>query len=260
MKIISFNIGIKINNSDKVVEYLRSQAADIICIQEAMRPLAASVHPMYRSAETIIQGLPEYPYYFFAPEWVADKLTDTTGVIKRDFGGMVEQGKLILSKYPIIHGYNHFYYKAYELDSDRTNFYEGNDHARALQIADIAIGDRIIRFANVHGTYSADKLDTQRSLAQSNAIIERLKIDPLPTILLGDFNLQVLTTSMAAIEREYENINKKCNVSVTRPDGTAIDYIFTTPDILVNDLHVDVNEISDHYPLIADIDFSYVPI
>jgi endonuclease/exonuclease/phosphatase family metal-dependent hydrolase len=135
MKVVSFNIGIKIDNTRAVINYLENTGADIICLQEAMRPLQASVFPLYRSAKDIIEALEsEYGHYFFAPEWVADKTYGKDGSI-RDFGGMVEQGKLVLSKYPILRGYNYFYFKSYELDRDRSRFYEAMTTAAQFRYA-----------------------------------------------------------------------------------------------------------------------------
>ena len=253
MKIISFNIGIKIDNADKVIEYLRSADADIVCLQEALRPLDKKVLPLYRSVEAILNSLGGlYPHYFFAPEWVADRF-ERDGAVYRDLGGCAEQGKLILSKYPIVRGYNYFYYKTYEFDRSRTKFEEGNDHGRALQVCDINVDGKIIQLGNVHGAYSADKKDTKISVVQSNFVVAKLKERNLPAILLGDFNLHPDTESVAIIEKSYSNNNKIFNISSTRPNGQAIDYLFTDDSIEVKSLAVDATDISDHYPLIAEL-------
>lgn len=254
MKIISFNIGIKIDNSRQVGEYLKAQAADIVCLQEVVRPLDPNVHPLYRSEETIRRILGgDYPYYFFAPEWVADKHTEPSGLRNKDFGGMVEQGKLILSKYPIVHGYNYFYHKNYEFDRDRTNFYNGDDHGRALQVCDIEVSGSIIQVANVHGTWSADKLDSERSIRQSEFILERLQEKNMPSILLGDFNVLLRTESISLISKHFNNINAIFNIPSTRPKGEAIDFIFLSQGLSARKMTVEEIEISDHYPLILEI-------
>ena len=81
MKIISFNISVKIDNSKKVVEYLKTQNADIVCLQEVFRPLETSVSLESCSGKIIINALKKYyPFYFFAPEWVADKFIHGTKV------------------------------------------------------------------------------------------------------------------------------------------------------------------------------------
>ena len=258
MKIISFNIGIKIDNSVQVGEYLKTQQADIVCLQEVMRPLEPSVYAIFRSEETIRDILKDkYPFYFFAPEWVANKhkkhvRPNEKGV--REFGGMVEQGKLILSKYPIVHGYNYFYHKNYEFDFDRTNFYNGDDHGRALQVCEIEVDGKIIQVANVHGTYSSDKLDSERSIKQSQFILSKLQAKNLPSILLGDFNVLPTTESIGLINKNYNNINNTFRISRTVPSGKMIDYVFLSKELIAGKLVVEEIGISDHYPIILEVE------
>ena len=255
MKIISFNIGIKIDNAKASAEYLKDKKADIICLQETVRPLEEGIVPIFRSEEIIINFLKkDYPYYFFAPEWVADKFTKNNEIYK-DFKGMVEQGKLILSKYPIIHGYNYFYHKNYEFDCNRTNFYEGNDHGRALQVCEIDINGNVIQIGNVYGTYTMDKKDTEKTIEQSEFILKKLKSKNLSTILLGDFNILPDTKSVQILNKEYQNLNDVFNVSSTRQDKKmVIDYIFIDKNFLAKNLSIDMIDISDHYPLIVELD------
>jgi endonuclease/exonuclease/phosphatase family metal-dependent hydrolase len=254
MKIISFNIGIRIDNTKAVAEYLKSQNADIICLQEIIRPLDKNVFPMYRSEEIIMEYFKkEYPHYFFASEWVADCFLKE-GKTDRDLGGMAEQGKLVLSKYPIIHGDNYFYYKAYEFERDRTHFWEGDDHGRSLQVCEINVNGTIIQLGNVHGSYSKEKIDTERSLSQSDFIVKKLKEKNLPTILLGDFNVLPETESISIINKVYKNLNKEFNIPKTCLSGRIIDYIFINDAFRVNSFLVDVVDISDHYPLITEIE------
>ncbi len=258
MKVISFNIGIKIDNSADVVKYLQSSNADIVCLQEAVRPLESSVPSIYRSEEIIRKSLEkDYPHCFFAPEWVVDKTYGENGIIGRDFGGMVEQGKLILSKYPIVHGYDYFYFKTYEFDRDRTNFYKGNDHSRSLQVCEIDVNGTVIQIGNVHGFHSKDKLDTERTIMQSNFIVEKLTLKNLPTILLGDFNLAPNTKSINILNEEYSNMNNTFNITRTRSEGREmVDFIFVNKAVSARSLSLDKTDISDHYPLTLEVEVS----
>lgn len=254
MKIISFNICIKIDNAVAIAEYLQAHNPDIICLQEVVRPLGPRAYPIYRSEETIRNILAAgYPYYFFAPEWAANELVEQPGIVNRDFGGLIEQGKLILSKYPIIHGYNYFYYKNYEFDNDRTNFYKGNDHGRTLQVADIRIGEQIIQVGNIHGSFSSDKLDTERSITQSKFILEKLGERNLATVLVGDFNVLPETESITLLNKSYTNANNTFKIPRTRVNGQTNDYIFHSPELKAKNLTVEIIDISDHYPLIMEM-------
>ena len=265
MKILSFNICIKIDNADKVAEYLKDTNADIICLQEVMRPLEDSVISMYRAEEVIRKYLKnDYPYYFFAPEWVSDIHFGPDNVPDRIFGGMAEQGKMILSKYPIFHGYNSYYIKDYEFDRDRGSFAGGVDHGRALQVCEIDLDGKLIQIGNVHGTYTKEKVDTDKTILQSKFILEKLSKKDLPTILVGDFNLLSTTESMKMISGRYHDLMSDYNIKTTRPQkegrsgpqDAVIDYIFIDNNFRTQNLNVELNDISDHYPVIVDFKLS----
>ncbi|HEX3095525.1 MAG TPA: endonuclease/exonuclease/phosphatase family protein [Patescibacteria group bacterium] len=254
MKILSFNIAIKVDNSEAVAKYLQESNADIICLQEAIRPLDKGVEPLYRSEEYIRESLQkDYPYYFFAPQYAADKFIRPERVVYREFGGVIEQGMLILSKFPIVHGFDYFYRKNYEYDNDRVHYYEGDDHGRSFQVCEIDVNGQTIQVGNVHGLYSEDKLDSEQTIAQTKFFIEKLKLKNLPSILVGDFNLLPETESMKVVDEVYQNLNAKFNVASTRSKGQVIDYIFTSPEFTAINLQVDQVDISDHYPVIAEI-------
>lgn len=53
MKLISFNIGIKIDNSKKIGEFIQTQKPDIVAFQEIVRHLDDSVFKMYKSKSDI---------------------------------------------------------------------------------------------------------------------------------------------------------------------------------------------------------------
>lgn len=72
MKLININIGIKIDNSREIGEFLLQQDADIIAVQEIVRHLEKSVFDEYRSKEKVEQSLGnKYSYNFFGPLWIS---------------------------------------------------------------------------------------------------------------------------------------------------------------------------------------------
>ena len=98
MKLINIKVGIKIDNSKEIAEFLLSQDADIITIQEIIRHLEDSVFPEYQSKALIEKIIsPSYPNKFFGPLWITKAMLHN-GQMHRDFGGLVEQGNEILSK------------------------------------------------------------------------------------------------------------------------------------------------------------------
>lgn len=259
MRLLSFNISIKIDNSEKVAEYIIEQNPDIVALQEVVRPLDVHVFPQYRSLEILLEKLSGmYPYYFFGPLWVSKAIAKGSEVT-RDFGGYVEQGNLILSKFPIIAADNKHFYKNYELALDWTNF-KSEDHARALQEVVIDSPQGRLRIFNIHGTWSADKLDNDRTKNEVDFVLREVGGNTEDTLVCGDFNLLPHTDSIQKLSKSLHNTVEAFGIKTTRPDfkdnlesgNTIVDYIFTGTNIAVSALHVPQVAISDHLPLVMD--------
>ncbi|MFA6073639.1 MAG: endonuclease/exonuclease/phosphatase family protein [Candidatus Woesearchaeota archaeon] len=261
MKLINFNICIKIDNSYKVGEFIKSKNPDIVTFQEVTRHLDESVLNMYKSQKIIDDILKnDLPYSFFGPLFKADKFTKN-GQISRNINGFIEQGNEIKSKFPIITAKNEFYYRQYELSIDRTNF-ELEDHPRAIQIVEINVNNNKLHIINVHGTYTKNKKDTERTLIQTQYIISVAKKIDAPLIIVGDFNLSPETKSIKLLTKEFRNLIDEYNINSTRPefddglykDNVVVDYIFVNDKIKINNFEVCNTQISDHLPLILDFD------
>lgn len=259
MKLISFNIGIKIDNSQKIGEFIQSQEPDIVAFQEIVRHFDESVFKIYKSKCDIEKIIGErMPYHFFGPLWIADH-TRKNGKINRDFNGFIEQGNEIISKFPITEATNEHYYKHYEYSADRTNFYT-EDHARAVQIVELEIGEKKLQILNLHGLYSKHKQDTERTISQCEYVLNAAKQKNIPTIIAGDFNLLPETKSIQLLNKEFRNLINEYNITSTIPgsnDGSdfgVIDFIFINDKIKVNDFKVIDTEISDHCPLVLDFE------
>lgn len=261
MKLISYNIGIKLDNSQEVGEFIKSQNPDIVAFQEITRHLDDSVFSQYRSFSDIKKVTKdELPHSFFGPQWITDAMRKS-GEIHRDFNGLVEQGNEVASRYPIIEATNEHYYKKYSFELEWVNFHD-EDHPRALQIVEIDIQGKPLQILNLHGSYSRDKQDSERTIQQSQYVLDAAKRKSIPTIIVGDFNLFPETESIKMIDKEYRNLIKENNIRSTRPDfddGTdkgnnVVDYIFISNDIQVNNFDVIQTNISDHLPLMLDFE------
>jgi endonuclease/exonuclease/phosphatase family metal-dependent hydrolase len=261
MKLISLNVCIKIDNSKKVAEFLDAQNPDIVALQEVMRHFDEEVFDMYKSKANIEKIIgKKLPHAFFGPLWIT-KLFMKDGLVHRDFGGFVEQGNEILSKFPIAVGSNEHYYNNYSTWTDVSKFRK-DDHSRAVLIAELDVDGKPLRIINLHGLYSEDKLDTARTLHQSEVILEILKRKDIPTIIAGDFNLFPNTKSIQMINEKMRNLISEYKIKSTRPDfddgldtgNNVVDYIFVNDKIKVNDFKVIDTDVSDHLPLVLDFD------
>jgi endonuclease/exonuclease/phosphatase family metal-dependent hydrolase len=262
MKLISFNIGIKIDNSKAIGKFIESQKPDIVAFQEIIRHFDDAVFDMYKSKSDIEKIISKrMPYSFFGPQWIADAMRKN-GKMHRDFNGFVEQGNEVISKFPITNATNEHYHKQYSLELEWANFHT-EDHPRSVQIVELDIDGRTVQVLNLHGLYSKGKLDSERTIAQCRYVLNAAKRKNIPTIIVGDFNLFPDTESMQIMNKEFRNlINEYKIVNTTRSDykddvkkgDSVVDYILVNEMIEVNNFEVIDTDISDHLPLILDFD------
>lgn len=261
MKLICFNIGIKIDNAKAVAEFIKSQNPDIAAFQEIIRHFDDSVFEMYKSKSDIEKIIgKKLPYSFFGPQWIADAMRKN-GKMHRDFNGFVEQGNQVISKFPITTATNEHYYKQYALELEWGNFHT-EDHPRSVAIVELNVDGKKLQILNLHGLYSKDKQDSERTIDQCKYILKAAKRKNIPTIIAGDFNLFPDTKSIQILNNEFRNLIDEYKITSTRPDfddGTdsgnnVVDYIFVNDKIKVNSFETFETDISDHLPLILDFD------
>ena len=260
MRLVSFNISIKKDNTSGVIDLLNNLAPDFVALQESMMPHEESVFAKFRSGDDISNYFSkQMPHSFFAPLYIAKCVTNN-GIIVEDFGGKVEQGTQVLSRYPICSAENKFYYGDYKVGYDATHFKE-KDWARSILTAIISMpNNKKIKIIDVHGIWNLIRMGDNRTVAQSEFIIAELLKDKMPTIVAGDFNLLPESPSIKMLERYLTNLSIEYKLQTTRPKSyddkkrMVVDYIFVTGDIKVKDFAAVDTDISDHLPLVLDFD------
>lgn len=262
MKLLCWNIGIKIDNTLDVINFIREGKYDLIALQEVLKAKDDKAFNMYRSYNDLENSFKSiYHYSEFAPVWGAKEIIKNDKS-SRDFGGFVEQGCYTLSKNPILEHYNQFYYLEYKNPGFDATYFKKNDHARSIQNMIIENNDKKFRIINIHGIWNEGKLGDKRTINQCNFIIEKALLANYPVIILGDFNLIPETESIDMLNKNFRNLILEYNIKTTRPNfndgldkGNIIcDYIFVNDKIKVNDFKVINNSISDHMPLILDFE------
>lgn len=159
-----------------------------------------------------------YPYYAFA------KALDLSG------GGY---GTAIVSRYPIV--------------SARTKpLYSADLEPRAIGCYVIDINEKKLPFFNTHVSYESKEI-REKQLAEIAALTAACD----EFILTGDFNTAELS--------EFEVLS---NVSTVNPNQfpsfykteSAIDHIFLTKNIVCTNAQMPRLDLSDHYPLWAEVE------
>lgn len=123
-----------------------------------------------------------------------------------------------------------------------------------------------ISFGNIHGLpRPGPKLDTAERIEQSEQIIEFFREIQGQKIIGGDFNILPDQRSITMFEDNgYIDLIKKYNIKTTRnryawekyPESILYysDYLFVSPDVKVKSFEVPDIEVSDHLPLVLEID------
>ena len=261
MRLVDLNVSIKLDNNEKVIDFLKNTKSDIVTLQEVMRGIEETVYDRYNNSKIIKESLKDTHHHsFFGPLWVADKHIKN-GTITKDFGGMAEQGNEIISKYPIIEASNQFFYKNYQIFRDTTDFRK-TDHARAVIVAILEINNQKLRLLNIHGIWNEGKIGDDRTIKECEYLLSLIEDNTIPTIIVGDFNLNSKSKSIKILNKKLTNLIEKYNIKSTRPtvkDGLDVgncidDYIFVNDKIKVNNFEVKQTDASDHYPLILDFE------
>jgi len=157
-----------------------------------------------------------------------------------------------------------FIKKGIELVSSGTLF--ADDMSVGLAIyAEIKIGENITYICNVHGrSRPSDKLDNTDRLRFSQGLVEFFNDKNVPVAIGGDFNLEFTTESVGVFSKyNYRNLIKEFNIITTRnhlvwdkyPNDKMCysDYVFLNSKIELKSFVVEKNEVSDHLPMILQI-------
>jgi len=130
----------------------------------------------------------------------------------------------------------------------------------------LKVKKRIINLMNFHGVaLPGTKLDNENRLKQSRGIIDFMAKVEGAKIIGGDFNLDINTESVRMFEKNgYRNLIREFGIKTTRnrliwdrfPESIQMwaDYLFVSPEIIVKSFEVPRNEVSDHLPLILEIE------
>jgi endonuclease/exonuclease/phosphatase family metal-dependent hydrolase len=130
---------------------------------------------------------------------------------------------------------------------------------------EIKVSDKSLYICNVHGTARpGDKLDTPERLKQSRTVINFFKDKNDPIVIGGDFNTNLETESISMFSSNgYRDLIKEFEIKTTRNHFAwdrwptkmyYSDYVFLNDEVTLKSFEVIDNEVSDHLPLILDVE------
>lgn len=261
MKLISLNIwGGRVYKP--LVDFIRQyRETDIFCFQEVYN--TSTGKKFYNQLrvnilQEICQILPDFQVFYFP--YLPGFETDSPESV--DFN--LEYGcAIFVNKKININSYkNYFIYKDKSFKKLKSDF---SNLPIPLQSINFSVGNKKFSIFNFHGTpFPANKLDSPKRLKETGKVAQIVNNATGPKILVGDFNLLPWTKSIETIEKKLTNLVTRYNIPRTRSNLSPYfgkvefqnfaDYIFTSPDIIVNNFQVLEVEISDHLPLIVEFE------
>lgn len=238
----------------KMMELIKQQDADVICMQEFFHSLDSSY---YQNINYISDNL-HYPYWYYS----------------HDVDGDVHYtGSIIFSRYPII-------------DSGMIR-YPRPTLPEALIHADIKVNDDTIRIYTTHlqslqlgkGDYERiDKIESAEDslLSNSRTILSKIKRgfsnrsiqadiihevlgdSPYPVVFCGDLNDVPNSYTYFIVRDDMQDAFLKKGFGIGRTFSALsptlrIDYIFTDKNFTIKQFNRLIKNYSDHYMLVSDV-------
>lgn len=149
----------------------------------------------------------------------------------------------------------------FPFDSSRTDY---NNIGRGALALKVKKEDKIFWLLNTHLAWSPDAEDSDEKIKQARILVSFLKKLSEPFIFSGDLNVSPNTQTIKLLNTVGQNLiaeNKITNTLNTHlhgaqhlfPSGLAVDYIFVSSAIQVDNFAVIDNDMSDHLGLKATV-------
>ncbi|MFI5187131.1 MAG: endonuclease/exonuclease/phosphatase family protein [Chitinophagales bacterium] len=267
LRIITWNVArfmeIKKNNDAgsqtrlKMMEQLRQQNADIICMQEFY---TAEREDYYDNISYIQKNL-GYPYYYFNFREDGDKQYFSSVIFSRL--PIIDSGILI---YPRPSSPEALLHIDVRLNNDTIRIFTSHLQSVQFKKRDYERIDEIKNYdegivSNSRTIFSKLRRGFENRSIQANSIREQISQGPHPVVLCGDFNdipnsytyFTVHKNMQDAFLLKGNGIGRTFN-SISRT--LRIDYILTSKEFSVLQFKRFVKNLSDHYMLIADLELT----
>lgn len=248
IKVLTLNIWEGGKLFEAIVAFVKKQKADILLLQEVTHGEGNNL-AQFQKAYSELQFLLLYPYQSFAPAF-----------IDVQEGVEILQGNAVFSRFPITSTKTIFY------DIPFGKRFEKNSESflktpRNLQHIVLKLDEKILNVFNTQGIWGLDGRDNKRRLKMAETIVHEIK-DHENVILAGDFNVCPGTETIAKIEKQLHNVfgstlKSTFNMKQKENPGFAqavVDMIFISSDIKAIDYSCLQVNISDHLPLICNLE------
>ena len=139
--------------------------------------------------------------------------------------------------------------------------------SRNLLSAVVKIEEKEINLMSWHGAWTAPPTDTFETMRQAKMVAEYIESLDSPFLLGGDLNNVPNSRTVGLINRVANNLMDFGKIKQTThpkvhkivPRGFLVDYIFTSKHFTVEKLTVPEITVSDHLPIVAELELNYQP-
>ena len=242
MKIISLNTWAGVVIDPLLDFFSKYSEVDVFCLQE-----------IYSKAEGKTEKHPELDMKLDLFERIEERLKDThDGYFRPAHKDYYGQAIFVKKSVPVYEEGDILIYQ----NSDP----EGRGrHSRNLQYIRTSVNGGPLVIANLHGLWNGmGKTDTDDRLEQGRRITEFVGSRSEEVVVVGDFNLNPDTQSLAIVEEGMRNLIKEYGITSTRTsfyekEGKFADYALVSPNVAVVDFKVLPDEVSDHAALYLEL-------
>lgn len=250
IKVISLNVWHGGRFLAEIIEFLGREKADVVLLQEAYES-EFTAEGRFRTVSVLQQAL-GYEHSDFAQAFIQD-----------DPVGLLPQGNAVLSRFPVTSRARH------ELSESTRESYPDEPEfwpiePRILQHVALAAPDGPLNVFNIHGVWDLDGDNFSEQRQHMRDVILSATHD-LPNVILGgDSNAKSSNRAITELEPQLKsvfgtelpstfNMRQKTNPGYAT---AAVDILFVSPNIQVLSKDCPVVNISDHLPLIAELNIA----
>lgn len=245
MKVMQINLWMG-RMAKGLMRYIEKEQPDVICMQEVSNADFEVMLPdrMFDILSRIKEasGL-EYEY--FSPRYSIDVA-----------GGTAPFGNAILSRFPFEST------KTVQIEHSTVEHVTAENYqhnVNNLQVVTLVEQDTVWTIANNHGHHELEPLGNDESVAAMHKIAETLRRTEGPLVLCGDLNVVAESRAMRVFDDWMDDIVSHSGAITTLARlnidrDVVCDHILVNNSVEVKSFKVDDVVVSDHYPLVAELE------
>lgn len=243
---------------DNVINFLKNNDFDIIHLQEAATGKLNSDNK--NSFEEIKNALDYNGIFAASSELIDDKnsLYGNATLYKKNL-------KIVKTNSIFLKNYSKWGDLGERFDTDPSHIPLIENQGRVVVSVLFDFNGQQIEFLNTHLAWSESPTDTPEKLRQAKLLIDYLKKLKNPFVLTGDFNVDASSNIVKSINKIARNITEENNITNTLnprlhrikqlfPKGLAVDFVYITHSLKVNDFKLIEEDLSDHLGCFLEID------